>query len=86
MHSGHTKTVKQLLDRQAKVNQMASGQRTALHIAAQKGNNKILDMLLHAGAQVDCEDIYGCTPLVTAANRVPIISYCCYEIYQSGPS
>ena len=42
-------------------------QRTALHCAAENGVNEIVQILLENGANLNCQDKYGCTPLVLAA-------------------
>ena len=44
---------------------------TALHCAASRGYNKIVELLVREckGLQVDVEDKYGCTPLFYAASH-----------------
>lgn len=42
------------------------GSATALHIAAKKGNLKMLQLLIAAGANVDAQNVDGATPLLLA--------------------
>ena len=48
---------------------------TALHAAAQVGNNDIIRMLLHQGGVIDCPDAEGETRLVKAVrnNKSPTV-------------
>ena len=51
-------------------------QRTAIHCAAENGVNEIVQILLENGANLNCQDKYGCTPLVLAALN-PTLWICC---------
>ena len=45
--------------------------RTALHWASMSGHVDVVEILLEAGASVDCHDrLYGFTPLMLAARQV----------------
>jgi len=65
---GNLECVKCLLRHRAEIDIIEStGGSTALHIAASRGQNKVLMRLIQAGADVNKEDTLGFTPLSQAA-------------------
>ena len=56
-----------LLENGATVDSEDNDQDTPLHLAAQEGHDKVVDMFLGAGASVSSKDKNGWTPLHFAA-------------------
>lgn len=61
---GNIEEVEALLQKNTNVDARDSEQRTALFYAAQRGFADIAKLLLHHGANKDCKDMFGLTPLV----------------------
>ncbi|KAF9500082.1 ankyrin, partial [Pleurotus eryngii] len=61
--SGATDIVRYLLDRKADVDKLDSSGWTALHIAVSAGHEEIVRELVGAGADVQCINDKGLTPL-----------------------
>ena len=55
------------LEQSDELNKVTSSGLTTLILAAEKGNKKIVELLLNAGTNVDACDYYGFTALVQAA-------------------
>lgn len=51
------------------INDAVTGRMTALHHAAQEGHDKIVNILLRLGADVNAEDSSGNTPLLVATRK-----------------
>lgn len=69
--AGDCKRVKELLDAGVPAQGADKTGETALHLAVEKRNEKLLEMLLQTGTDVDVRDRYGRTPLWKAAdNRI----------------
>lgn len=64
---GNEASVRQLLERGADVNEMSSGESTALHIAACGGFEVVARLLLEKGADVNAKSRHGDTALHLAA-------------------
>ncbi len=61
------KVLKMLLERNFSVNKTyLNDGRMPLHVAADRGNAKIIELLLKYGASIDAQDKYGMTPLYVA--------------------
>ncbi len=56
-----------LIDKDANLDHQDRNGYCALHFAAQECNDKIVNILLKAGASTELRDVYGNTPLWTAA-------------------
>ncbi|EKX38332.1 hypothetical protein GUITHDRAFT_54093, partial [Guillardia theta CCMP2712] len=62
-------TVKMLIRQGADLNETDYDKRTVLHMACAEGNYKIVEMLLNYGADKNCKDRWGNTPLQEAINN-----------------
>ena len=58
-----TEAARFLLDRGADINAETADGRTALHMAAQRGDIPMMTLLLSHGAKIDQRDAKGWTPL-----------------------
>jgi ankyrin repeat protein len=65
---GHAQIAEQLLAAGASVEEIDDGQhqRTALHLAAERGYTHLIGLLVEQGADIDLEDTQGATPLDAA--------------------
>jgi Ankyrin repeats (3 copies)/Zinc finger, ZZ type len=66
---GHFEVVEQLIAAKAKINDRNDRGRTALYMAAERGDVEILAALVNAGADVSLGTIAGRTPLMMAAEK-----------------
>ena len=75
---GHVQVVERLLKYTTAVQALTSERGyQAIHMAAQEGSLKIVDLLIGAGADVNVESFNGSTPLALAAREgsLPVVSY-----------
>lgn len=69
IHNGAS-MVEHLLQRGADISRKTKELSTALHLACQEGaRTKVVSDLLHFGAEVDCLDGQGCSPLLVACRE-----------------
>ncbi|KAK3284500.1 hypothetical protein CYMTET_7856 [Cymbomonas tetramitiformis] len=67
---GNLTLLKQLIDEtKLDPNQGDYDKRTALHLASSEGNMEVVEFLLKSGANVNCEDRWGGTPLEDAVKH-----------------
>ncbi|CAH0549306.1 unnamed protein product [Brassicogethes aeneus] len=70
VRKNHTETAKFLINKGADVNLRGSKDNaTALHDAAATGNVEIAKVLLSKDADIDAQDINGCSPLIFAVSK-----------------
>eukprot|EP01018_Ginkgo_biloba_P023632 Gb_25570 [translate_table: standard] len=67
-NKGDVAGIETLLDSGVNVNSADYDRRTALHVAACEGCKEVVSLLLRRGANVDCKDRWGSTPLADAVH------------------
>lgn len=74
--TGKTRAVKFLVEHGADINQANQFGDTALHLAAERGNEEIVKLLVAEGANMNARDEMGYSPRVVAIRRgIYVFSY-----------
>ncbi|KAL3427030.1 hypothetical protein PVAG01_00539 [Phlyctema vagabunda] len=66
---GHTRIVKILLDKGARLETRDAYGQTLLHVACSRGFDALVSLLIEEGIDLNAKDDFGCTPLQIAAER-----------------
>jgi ankyrin repeat protein len=81
----YLKIVKSLIEYGCDVNLFPEHSKTTpLHMAAEKWNPALCELLISAGAQVNAKDSKNCTPLFTAVSRMKISSEVVKVLVKAG--